>query len=261
MKWLKRIFIFLFALYCIICALLFFNQEQIIFLPDTLPKGHQFRKGEEFEIKVAEDVSLNTLLIKAPQSKGVILYLHGNKGSNRRCIRQADQFTGNEHDILLVDYRGYGKSDGQIRSEAQLHADIEKVYDWILKRYQPEQISVIGYSLGTGMASRLAANKQVRQLLLVAPYYSLTDIKNRRFGFIPDFLLKYKLANAEFLANVSCPVAVFHGTRDQVIPFDSAERLVELYPDKITLHTLPGATHRGVIFSDKVRKVTSQLLR
>lgn len=229
-------------------------QEQIIFNPHFLDEDHTFRTGEEIEIEVDESIYLNALWMKEPNAKGLIIYLHGNKGNLRRCIRQAQSLSDDAHDILMPDYRGFGKSDGYNYSEEQLLSDAQKVYDWAKQKYKESQIIVVGYSLGTGVASYLAANNQPTHLALIAPYYSFLDLKDSRFPFIPDFLLKYPLKNHQFLESVKCPITLFHGTNDEIIPFDSSERLQAINPDQIQLVKMKGESHRGSIFNRSIRQ-------
>jgi uncharacterized protein len=259
MKWIKRLSILAFSLYVLFCGALYFSQERIIFNPDKLSQDFTFRMGEEMNLEVAEGISLNCLWLKEPSSKGVILYLHGNRGSNRRCLRQAETMAGNGYDIFMPDYRGYGKSGGQVESETQLQADVQQVYDFLKKHYPEEKIVVAGYSLGSGMASYLAANNRPQQLLLIAPYLSMVDLKDRIVPFLPDFLLKYPLRSADYLRQVEVPVTMFHGTRDDVIPFESSEKLQALRPDRFKLVSM-NEGHRGVIFSPVFREAVGQLL-
>jgi pimeloyl-ACP methyl ester carboxylesterase len=261
MKFFKNLGITLFIIYAIACVVLFFAQDRIIFLPDTLPEDYVFRAGEEVEIEVEDGVSLNYLWLKEPNSRGVIFYLHGNRGSLRRCLHQANQMDGNDYDIFLHDYRGYGKSDGVIRSEDQIHKDNQKVYDFLKQHYPEEKIVLVGYSLGSGMASYLASKNNPQQLFLLAPYYSMIDIKDRRAPIIPDFLLKYQFKSFDFLKNVKMPITLFHGTRDNVIPYDSSEKLRALKPDLIELVTLNNESHRGAIFNPVFRNTLSDLLK
>lgn len=261
MKWLKSLLKVLFVIYVLICGVLYFVQDKIVFRPHPLPENYSFRHGEEVELEVDEDVYLNCLWLKESNSKGVILYLHGNRGSNRRCLHQAENMSGNNYDIFMPDYRGYGKSDGEIVSEKQLFEDVQKVYDFLKKHYREGQIVIAGYSLGTGMASYLAANNKPQQVFLVAPYLSFTDLKDRRAPVIPDFLIKYPLRNELFLTEVKCPVTLFHGTRDEVIPFDSSEQLAQLQPDLISLIEIRNTGHRRAIFSSEFRNGVRRLLR
>ena len=252
---------FITFIYILLCAVLFFFQEKVILQPDKLPDNHVFRQGEEVEIEVDEGISLNCLWLKEAPSKGAILYLHGNRGSNRRCLRQALNMDGHGYDIFMPDYRGYGKSDGETKSDKQLYADMQKVYDFLKKNYSEDKIVVVGYSLGTGMASYLAANNNPQQLLLLAPYVSMVDMKDRHIPIIPDFLLKYKLRNDLHLAQVKCPVTLFHGTSDRVIPYEASKILQKIKQETIELVTLKNEGHRGTIFNNLFRRRVAELLR
>jgi pimeloyl-ACP methyl ester carboxylesterase len=260
MKFVKYTSIGLASLYLLACGILYLGQDRIIFNPDQLPEDFRFRDGEEIEIKVDEGVYLNSIFLPSEQSKGVILYLHGNRGSNRRCLRQADGLRGNNYDILMPDYRGYGKSDGQIKSEKQLLNDVQKVYDYLSTRYDESKIVIVGYSLGTGMASYLAAQNNPSRLVLIAPYLSFYNLKDQWVRVIPDFLVKYPLNNQKYLKDVTCPITLFHGTSDEVIPYESSVTLAQLNP-AAKLIPLDGTSHRGSIFSGLFRQTLSQMLR
>jgi len=202
MKFLKGLFYFLAFLYIVACVALYFAQERIIFLPQKLSKTHKFRTGEEVNIEVAEGISLNCLHIKSPNPKGVILYLHGNKGHIKRCIRQSASMSGNGYDIFIPDYRGYGKSDGKMESEQQIYDDLDKIYAHVKTLYPENKIIITGYSLGSGMATYLSHKNNPSQLFLLAPYESLVNIKDRWLWCTPDFLLKYHLPSYKYLADV-----------------------------------------------------------
>lgn len=259
MKFIKFIGIFLLSIYFIACIGLYFGQEKIIFRPDKLPENHQFRAGEEVEIEVAEGIFLNSLYLRTSAPRGVILYFHGNKGSNRRCLRQANTLTGNGYDIFMPDYRGYGKSDGVLNSEEEMLSDAQKVYDYLKTKYEEANIVLVGYSLGTGLASFLAANNNPQQLILNSPYISFNDLKDRRFPLIPDWLIKYPLRNIDFLKNVKTAITIFHGTSDRVIPYDSSETLRAINSN-IELIPLKNTRHRSAIFHNLFEARVSQLL-
>lgn len=259
MKWIKRLGVLLFILYALACVALYFTQERILFNPDTLPQDFVFSSGEEVELEVEKGISINCLWLKEPGSKGAILYLHGNRGSNRRCLHQAETMQGKSYDIFMPDYRGYGKSDGLIVSEKQLFNDAQKAYDFLKQHYQENQIVVVGYSIGSGIASYLAANNQPQQLILLAPYCSMVDMKNRTVPLLPDFLLKYPLRTDEYLQKTAAPITLFHGLQDDVIPVECSEDLKALKPDAIQLITMQEG-HRGVIFSHIFRERMGELL-
>lgn len=250
------------VIYILLCIGLWFAQEQLIFHPQKLPEDYIFSIENEVEIEVAKDVYLNALWMRAKNPKGVILYLHGNRGSNRRCQRQAQNMANNDYDILMVDYRGYGKSDGGIYSEDQLYADVQKVYDYLKAYYREDQIIITGYSLGSGMASYLAANNNPQQLVLVAPYLNFYELKRKYIPiYIPSFFVKYPLDNNSHLAKVKCPVTIFHGTNDRVIPYEHGATLANNYQDIVNLVTLKQESHRGAIFNGLFRRKFGELIK
>ncbi len=262
METLKGIAKTLFIMYAILCVGLYFGQDSLIFNPHKLQEDYHFSSTNEVEIKVNEDVFLNALWIRDENPRGAILYLHGNRGSNKRCQHQAMNMSNNGYDILMVDYRGYGKSDGEIYSQAQLYADVQKVYDYMKESYREDQIIIAGYSLGSGMASYLAANNSPQQLVMIAPYLNFYELKKRYVPiYIPNFLIKYPLDNVSHLKNIKCPVTLFHGTMDRVIPYKHSEQLVTLYSDKVKLITLNKESHRGAIFNGLFRRKFGELIR
>ncbi|MFQ5448123.1 MAG: alpha/beta hydrolase, partial [Saprospiraceae bacterium] len=124
-----------------------------------------------------------------------------------------------------------------------------------------EHIVLVGYSLGTGLAARLAANNRPRQLVLLAPYLSMVDMKDRVAPILPDFLLKYHLNTDAYLRKTDLPITIFHGEADDVIPVDSSRKLKALKPAAVRLVTMDGVGHRGVIFNQAFRNGLRELLR
>ncbi|MFT6809967.1 MAG: alpha-beta hydrolase superfamily lysophospholipase [Saprospiraceae bacterium] len=253
MKTFKRVLLVLFCLYVIVCMGLYFIQDSIIFDAHLLDEDHRFRSGEELKIPVANNISLSTYHLPIDNPKGVILYFHGNRGNIRRCIRQIERFAPEGYELYMPDYRGYGKSDGLISNEKDFLQDAQKIYDYIKSRHPENQISIVGYSLGTGPATYISANNTPQELILVAPFISFVDLKNRWSSLIPNFLLKYKLNNRKHILESTCPITILHGTEDEVIPYDSSESLEALDPERIDLITLQGEGHRGAIFNGNIR--------
>ncbi len=188
------------------------------------------------------------------------MYWHGNKGSNRRCLRQADNLYGLGYDVFMPDYRGYGKSGGVIHSEKQLMTDAQKAYDYLLEHYSEKDIALLGYSLGSGVAAHLAMENNPRQLFMVAPYKSMVAMKNLIAPFVPSFLMKYQLRTDEILTKIDCPIMLFHGTQDELIPYEHSLFFQKQQPNKIELVALEGVGHRRAIFSSLLRSRLSQAL-
>lgn len=237
------------VIYLIICILLYFYQEDLIFAPDTLPANFVFEFPEKFEeisIPSKDKAVLNALLFKADSSKGVIFYLHGNAGCLESWGNVAKTYTSRGYDVFLLDYRGYGKSTGAISSEAQFFDDVQRAYNVVKSRYAEDKIVVLGYSIGTGAAAMLASQNHPKRLILQAPYYSLMDMMRQHYSFAPTFLLKYRFDVASFLPKIKVPIAIFHGDNDSVIDYNASTRLKQYFKTGDVLITLPGGRHNGM---------------
>jgi hypothetical protein len=250
------------VLYSIVCLLLYFVQERFIFHPQKLSVGYAFQFNQPFEeinINAQDGETLNGVLFKSDSSRGLIFYLHGNGGSVASWGRVAKTYTDLHYDVFFIDYRGYGKSGGAIHSQSQLFQDNQTAYDFLKTKYAEEKIIVLGYSIGTGLAARLASENNPRLLVLQAPYYSLTDIMHRRFPIIPTFILKYKLDAHAYLSKCKTPVIIFHGDSDEVIDHSSSQKLKNDFPN-INLITLPGQGHNGMSDNELYRIELKKIL-
>lgn len=249
--------------YLVICALVYCFQEKVIFFPERLDVTHAFNFPEPYDemfIHVRDGVKLNGLLFRADNSKGLIFYLHGNAGSLDGWAGVASAYLPLGYDVFLMDYRGYGKSEGTIMSEEDLVNDVQDVYQYMLQHYHEESVIVLGYSLGSGLAANIASQNSPRMLIMQAPYYSLTDMMRTLTPFLPTFLLKYKLRTNEALPKCRMPIVMFHGDQDEVIPVSQSLKLKPLLKPGDTLITLPGAGHNGMTESPQYVAEMARLL-
>lgn len=249
MKSFIKILFVLFLVYAAVCLLLFVEQENLIFYPTKLDKQFQFafdQKFEELNIKTRDNKLLNGLLFKADSTKGLIFYLHGNGGALDSWGEVAKTYTDMHYDVFMLDYRGYGKSEGQINSEHQFLDDVKLVYEQMKTRYPENKIIVLGYSIGTGAAAYLAANNNPRMLILQAPYYSLIDLMKHKYAIIPTFILKYKFETNKYISKCKMPTVIFHGDVDMVIYYQSSLKLRALLKSTDTLITLHNQEHNGI---------------
>lgn len=189
---------------------------------------------------------MNGLLFTSEESKGLVFYLHGNAGALDSWGEVAKTYTRLNYNVFILDYRGFGKSEGTIKSQTQLFEDIQLAYNELKKRYNETDIIVLGYSIGTGPAAHLASVNQPKLLILQAPYFSLTDLMKRTYPLIPTFLLKYKLETNVYLKKCKMPVIIFHGDEDEVIYYGSAQRLKLGFKPGDSLITLNGQGHNGI---------------
>ena len=245
-KWILSIII---ILYIGACTYLYIQQEAILFHPTKLAADYQYKFKVEFEEKViiGEDgTKLSGVLFKANNSKGLVFYLHGNTGDITRCVNAAKTYTNINYDCFILDYRGFGKSEGEIISQNQFYADVEIAYDSLCNNYKEQNIIIVGYSIGTGPASMLASKSNAKHLILLAPYYSILDMMNKQYPLVPGYFLEYKLKTYEFIPKVKSPISIFHGDADEIIYYGASVKLKEHFSSKDELINLSGHKHGGM---------------
>lgn len=262
-KLLKCVLAVIIFLYFIVCLVLYFYQEKVIFFPEKLALDYQFTFRQPFEeitIKTSDNQHLHGLLFKVNTPKGLIFYLHGNAGSLASWGEVAKVYTNLGYDVFLLDYRGYGKSEGKIINQNQLFKDNQFAYNQLKQHYRESDITIIGYSVGSGFAAKLACSNHPKRLILQAPYYSMTDMMARQLPIIPTFLLKYKLTTNEYLKQCNMPVIIFHGNQDEVIYYGSSLKLQQTFKPEDKLIILTGQSHNGMTENRDYQRIVAQIL-
>ncbi|MEO6039734.1 MAG: alpha/beta hydrolase [Saprospiraceae bacterium] len=219
-----------------------------MFRPTVLAPDYRFHFDapvEEHFLDTPDGARLNALLFPATvQANGrVVLYFHGNRDNLQRWGAMHYDFTQLGFDFFAPDYRGYGKSTGD-HDEARYLEDAELAYHWLRQKYRPEDIVLYGRSLGSGMASHLAARVPARMLILETPFDNMrgllaSHVRRHEPPFEPAFLFP----NDENLQKTSLPLLIFHGTRDRVVPFASASNLKKVLKPGDEFVTLEGGSH------------------
>jgi uncharacterized protein len=248
--------------YLIACLFLYLNQEQMLFHPTVLPPDFVY-PFTHHSTEIFLPVDRATLaLVHFTQSnpKGVVLYLHGNGGTLQEADVFAEPFIRRRYDVVLLDYRGYGKSTGRITSEDVLHQDVQAVYTYVRQRYREDQIIIYGQSLGTGLAVHLAASATPRMVILESAYLSMQDLVAQKMPYVPLFLLKYPLRSDQWISKVRCPIYFFHGTADELIPYDSSERLRAYSTMPTQLIPIVGGGHANLTTFDSFQTTLDRIL-
>lgn len=243
-------------LYFAFLVFLYFAQEKLFFHPEVLADQYQFpfdSNFEELEIPGADGTQLNALLFKADSAKGVIIYFHGNGGSINGAGWIAEDLLAYDYDVLMYDYRGYGKSRGKF-SEKMFYADALACYQFLAQKYPEAQITVYGRSLGATMATYVAAHQKPRQLILETPFHSMRDMAQRwAFLFPVDLILKFPFRSDKYIKDVHCPIHIFHGTQDFTIPLASAQKLYQIRPEGIGFYIIERGNHHNLSHFQKFR--------
>lgn len=253
------------GIYIVSGFILMVFQERLIFLDDKLTALHEFEfpvSFEELNLEVADSAKLNGIHFKAEHAKGVIIYYHGNSGNLERWGNEVQYFVQLNYDVVVMDYRGYGKSTGKRTMKALLE-DAQLFYDYGKEHFSEENIILYGRSLGTGIATHVASNNNPKQLILETPYYDFKSIVQRFYPIFPvGISLKYDFKTNEYIKGVDCPIYIFHGTSDDVVPYESGKKLHESVKDgQSTLITIQAGEHKDLIKFDEFRNRMEEVLR
>ena len=247
---LQWVFLPLLGVYVLFSIWFYLFQETVLLRPNAEPTGYV----PEPSLKPSMDVLLeppeakiNVQKFDAPTDppKGVVFYLHGNRGNIHLCLWEVKPFVDAGYDVWTMDYRGFGKSTGRL-SEAALLADAQMVYKRIREEIDEEDIVVWGRSFGTGIAAYIASVNSPKTLVLETPYCSFPDAVCHSRPYVPPFLLRYRLPTNEYLGYVDCTVHLIHGTKDEKIDFSSSQRLEKRCLElemKVLFHPIQNGQH------------------
>jgi len=262
-KWITAILI----IYVAGGLLIYFFQDKVLFRPEELPPDHAYNftiPFKEINLDVSAEKKIGIVQFTVPDSvcKGVVLYFHGNRRNIERYARFAPYFTKNNYEVWMIDYPGYGKSTGD-RTEAILYQDAYTLYQMARDRFAKDSIIVYGKSLGTGIASQLAATRDCKRLILETPYYDFPSILRQYLPFYPaSWLIKYRFPTHEYLPKVTAPITIFHGSEDGVIRYSNAKKLKPLLKKGDEFVTIRGGSHNDLYESPlTLQKLDSLLSR
>ena len=229
------------------------GRENQIAVADYPVTTGQFAKATDVEIVSGDNEKIRGWHLQVDKQRGerLVLFLHGNGSHRARRLPWYELFWSIDLDILAMDYRGYGDSEGK-PSEKALTEDALATWEYATKTlgYRPDQIIIAGESLGGGVATKLAStlcqkDAQPAGLLLVTTFSSMLDAARNRFWWLPvRFLLIDRYRSDLQIPQVTCPVLQFHGNHDSIVPLPLAQRLHQVTPEE----SKSGVTKQFFIF-------------
>jgi fermentation-respiration switch protein FrsA (DUF1100 family) len=238
------------AAYLVILLLLWAFQERMAFpapravLPDPqVVLGY----GERIELVMKDGTRLGGWYLppKSPSPPfAALLWFYGNGETIGAIWPAIRDFRPPGAALLVVDYPGYGASGGRA-SEAGIYEAGALAYEALASRPGVERgrVYVYGRSLGSAVATRVAADHPVAGLILESPFTSARDMAARSYRIFPLFLVRLKLDNLATIQRVRCPVLVFHGTADRLVPMDMGRRVAQAAPGPKEFVMIEGAGH------------------
>lgn len=235
--------------YILLMAIVYLVQERLIFKPEKLNQDFIYKYDAPFNelfFDIEPGVRINGLHFFVKDPHGLILYFHGNTRSIKGWARYAKDFFRYNYDVVMVDYRGFGKSTGK-RTEKDMLNDMQFVYDTLAAQYTEQHIIVYGRSLGSGFAAKVASDNKPRYLILDAPYFSFKKVLERFVPILPmKFVLRFHLRTDKWIGQVNCHTYILHGTKDWLIPISNSEKLQSINQKKITLIRIIGGGHNNL---------------
>ncbi len=226
-------------LYLALCLGLAAFQRSLIYFPQ--PGGLE-DPAETLKLQVpAASLAVSVRPYDGPKA---LLYFGGNAEDVAQSLPAfAEAFP--DRALYLMHYRGYGGSSGKPTEEA-LQSDAQALFDLVHARH-PE-IAVLGRSLGSGVAIRLASLRPVSRLVLVTPYDSLQELAAGQFPYVPvSWLLRDKFESWRYAPAIRVPTLILMAEQDEVIPAASTRRLVTRFkPGVAYLKVLPGVGHNSI---------------
>jgi alpha-beta hydrolase superfamily lysophospholipase len=242
----------------------YFIQERLIFKPEKLKQDFEFKYDipfKEYFFDIEPGVRINGLHFHRDKPKGLILYFHGNTRSIKGWARYARDFYRYDYDVVLLDYRGFGKSTGK-RSEKEMLNDMQFIYEKLKDKYGEDHLIVYGRSMGSGFATKLACDNSPRYLILDAPYFNFLRVIERFLPILPvRIVLRFHLRTDLWIPKVTCHTYIIHGTKDRLIPIRHSEALQKINSRKITLIRIHGGRHNNLPSFDEYHNFVRDILK
>ncbi len=237
-KIIKSILSISFSVYFIVGAFLYVEQKNFLYFPTQKTKN-----GYKEEIFINENESIYVTVLNTGEENAIIYFGGNAENVDNNAFNFKETFK--EHTVYLVKYRGYGKSAGR-PGEQNFYSDALNVYDSIKNRHL--KISILGRSLGTGVATYLATKREIRKLALITPFDSVQSVAQKRFPIYPmSLLLRDKYKSIDRVNQIKAQTLIIMAQNDQVIKKAHTENLVNKFPaSQISVKVIKNENHNSI---------------
>ena len=243
------------AIYGGLALLLAVFQSHLVFYPGTgremiATPAQMGLPYEDIHLKTPDGVSLHGWYISAGQSRGTVLFLHGNAGNISHRLDSIEMFHRLGYSTLIFDYRGYGNSGGT-PTEQGTYRDAEAAWRYLTeqRRIPSCRVVLFGESLGGAVAAWLAAREKPATLVIASGFTSVPDLGQKLYPYLPvRWLARIRYDTRESLRAVTAPVLIAHSPEDDIVPFEHGQALFAAANPPKQFLELAGGHNDGFIF-------------
>lgn len=205
--------------------------------------------SEDVWCQTQDGIKIHGWYLEAKESSTCLLLFHGNADNISVRLPKAKAWVSRGVSVLLVDYRGYGKSEGEIKVGNDLTQDASAALKWLKegKKYASSQIILYGESIGAVPAIELGVQEKFKAIILEAPFTNLKELAKHHYGMAPDFMLKdFAMDNEDKIPQLKSPLFVVHGTQDEIVPFQMGRHLFDKAPEPKQFFEIKNASHNDI---------------
>jgi uncharacterized protein len=270
MKKVKKWILILAGIYLLALVFLYFGQDKLTFFPHkTLDEdwtkviesiGGDYVSIRAYDREVLEGIFLSD---HSEKPRPTVLFFEGNAMRVEEFAHDFTRLRDNGINVLLMDYRGYGLSTGKPNTD-DFKKDAEKIFDAMLKHphIDNNNISVWGYSIGSGVATHLASVRPISKVILSVPFTSTVDLAKRMFPIFPiSKLLKHRLDNLALAPSLMQPALIMAGEKDMKIPSKQAQKVADNWGGNVKFYLGPGKGHNEMLEGEVVWEKVVEFLK
>lgn len=238
----------------------FYSIQTDRFKSTKLSSDFKFKFDEPFEelhFTSKDGGQINSLLFKSDASQGVVCFWKGNGGTLERWGRMAPLFLKSNYDVIITDYRQHGKSTGEITID-NFYSDSQAVYDFLKSKYPENKIIIVGYSLGTSIASHLAIDNNPLMTILIEPREKFADKYLDALFFPLPSINQFPFRTDLDIQKAKSAIVIISGTKSSIHP--DALELKKLLKSEDRYFEINGTTHQSILGDQEFERIVQSLL-
>ena len=245
-------------------------EDKMIYFPARYPEGiwNPIDYGlvvEDTYFKTEDGLSLHGWFVPSDENNITLLWFHGNAGNLSHRLENIKYLHELNINVFIFDYRGYGKSEGQLPSEKTIYIDSKAAYLYLIQEKKIlKNMFLFGRSLGGAIAVEMAKEFDCTGLIIESSFPSAREMAGAMFPFLPiKYFIKTKFNSVNKIKQIYCPKLFIHGNKDNIVPFKLGKQLFDAAPDPKEFFKIDGAGHNDtyVVGGKRYFNVINQFLR